>query len=394
MKADKRMMRRTVAVALALGLAGAARAGSLTPPGAPAPTMNSLTELYQKLTNTLAEVQAANQRLTNTLAHVQLANQRLTNTLDAVQITQQSLTDMRSVLSASGMQQTSGSMVLIPAGSFVMGACTNVGQEGISDGEPQHTVNVSGFYMDKYEVASNLWREVYTWATNRGYSFANPGACKAPGHPVQTVRWRDCLAWCNARSQRDGFAPCYTNANGAVYTNSTPDFLGDCNWSASGYRLPTEAEWEKAARGGLANMRFPWGDANTIQHARANYYSYWVAGKPYYSYDASSTPALHPSYSTGGSPYTSPVGSFVANGYGLYDMAGNVLEWCWDWYHSAYYSVSPLSDPRGPSSLAERVLRGGNWNDFPYFSRSAHRYKADPSLLVSYVGFRTVRRAP
>ncbi len=410
-RADTRMMWRTVAVALALGLAGAARAGSLTPPGAPAPTMNSLTELYQKLTNSLAEVQAANQRLTNalaeiqatkqqvtnTLAQTQLANQRLTNTLAAVQATrqevldnQQSLSDLERRLVASGtLPSTTGSQVLIPAGSFVMGACTNVGQESYSGELPQHTVNISAFYMDKYEVTSTLWREVYLWTTNRGYVFANAGTFKGVGHPVQTVTWHDCIAWCNARSQRDGFTPCYTNASGAAYTNSVVAFAGGCDWSADGYRLPTEAEWEKAARGGEVNRRFPWGDANTGQHARANYFSNWS----FFSYDTSPTSGYHPEYDSGSLPYTSPVGSFAPNGYGLYDMMGNVNEWCWDSLSYTYYSSSPGSDPRGPISGASRVLRGGAWNSYVVYCRAADRNYNTPVSSDYNTGFRTVRRA-
>ncbi len=291
---------------------------------------------------------------------------------------------------AAGMQQTSGDMVLIPAGSFVMGACTNVGQETISGAVPQHTVTISAFYMDKYEVTSNLWREVYNWATTKGYAFANVGGGKSGTHPVHTVNWHDAIAWCNARSQRDGFAPCYTNANGTFYTNSAVAFAGGCKWNAGGYRLPTEAEWEKAARGGLANRRFPWDDVNTIQHARANYY----AAPASYAYDTSPTTGYHPSYDTAPTPYTSPVGSFDPNGYGLYGMAGNVFEWCWDWYSSTYYATSPASDPNptGPASGTYRVLRGGSWFNLADYARCADRGGySDPALEDDSIGFRCAR---
>ena len=361
-------------VAAGLMWASSTWAGELTPPGAPGPTMYTLKELYQKLTNTLAEAQAANQNLVTTTQQVAAL--------------QQQVADLKARLNADGKHVTVGDMVLIPAGSFVMGATTNVGHESYSDELPQHTVYVSAFYMDKYEVTSNLWREVYTWATNKGYSFGTAWRGKAATHPVHNVDWYDAIAWCNARSQRDGFTPCYTNANGTVYTNAAANsFAGGCNWAANGYRLPTEAEWEKAARGGVANRRFPWDDANSIQHARANYY----ASPSSYAYDTSPTTGYHPAYNTSGTPYTSPVGSFAPNGYGLYDMAGNLWEWCWDWYSSTYYASSPASDPRGSASGSSRVLRGGSWFSYADCARVASRGSYDPGLESLIIGFRCAR---
>lgn len=333
--------------------------GLLVPTNGPTPSMHSLEELYQR-------IQATQQQVSSNLAL---------------------LVDVQSRMLSAGMLQSSGSMVLIPGGTFVMGACTNVGQEYISNAVPQHVVTVSAFYLERYLVTGDLWFQEYTWATNHGYVFANPGACKADAHPVQSVTWQDAIAWCNARSQSEGFQPCYTNANGLPYTNSLALFSGGCNWSANGYRLPTEAEWERAARGGVVNHRFPWGDGNTIQHTRANYF----AGSAAYSYDTSTTTGYHPSYNAGNPPYTSPVGSFAANGLGLYDMAGNVWEWCWDWFGSTYYTVSPGLDPRGPASGTERVVRGGSWYIPPYFARVANRFNITPSFVGNDIGFRCAR---
>ncbi len=254
--------------------------------------------------------------------------------------------------------------------------------EGYSDELPVHSVNVSAFYMDKTEVTKALWDEVATWAASNGYDINAAGASgKASNHPVYYVTWYECVKWSNARSQKEGLTPCYT-VGGAIYKSGTS--TPDCNFSVSGYRLPTEAEWEKAARGGLSGKRFPWGDV--INHSYANYYN------GTYSYESPQGAGYHPTYNDGVYPYTSLVGSFAPNGYGLYDMAGNLWEWCHDWYSSSYYSTSPGSDPQGPASGSYRVLRGGNWNDRARRCRVAYRFNCYPTGGGSISGFRCVRR--
>jgi len=227
-----------------------------------------------------------------------------------------------------------------------------------------------------------LYPFVYNWATNQGYGFDNAGSGKAPNHPVQMVNWWDTVKWCNARSQQAGLTPVYyTDAPlTQVYTNGDTDEVYP-NWAASGCRLPTEAEWEKAARGGLSGQRFPWG--NTISESQANY----LGNTNAYSYDFGPD-GTNSIGIIGGEPYTSPVGSFAPNGYGLYDMAGNVFAWCWDWYATPYAGGT---DPRGPASGSYRVVRGGDWPSFAYYARCAYRDYVTPNYADgSDVGFRCV----
>ncbi len=324
-------------------------------------------------------------------------------------------------------------MVLIPAGEFMMG---DTFSEGYSDELPVHAVYVDAFYMDTYEVTNQQYADALNWAYAQGglicvingvvYKYcgtsyrycatnsAHGDSCIVwsgstftvesgrAAHPMVEVTWYGSVAYANWRSAMEGKPLCYDLS---TWT---------CNFG-SGYRLPTEAEWEKAARGGTPGHRFPWSDTDTIQHARANYYSYWSGGVPYYPYDTSPTPYYHPCWSVGGYPWTSPVGFFTGtlqykadwgwpgsptshqttnsvNGYGLYDMAGNVWEWCNDWYGETYYSSSPYSNPHGPTSGTERVLRGGCWFSNAGGCRCAYRVGMYPDYQSHYGGFRLALR--
>ncbi len=252
----------------------------------------------------------------------------------------------------------SPNLALIPGGSFAMGdSFTNLGADEL----PVHTATASGFYLERTEVSKALWDIVYSWATNRGYSFSiTAGGGKAANHPVQQVNWYDAVKWCNARSEMEGLTPCYhTNDShtGMYCTGEVTISNSFVNWSANGYRLPTEAEWERAARGGAVGMRFPWADNNVISHSRAN----CRAGAGY-DYDLS-TGGYHPAFTNGPTPYTSPCGYFATNGFGLYDVAGNVWEWCWDWHDPYWYTnaAASLPDTHGPEGVSpsRRVARGG-----------------------------------
>ena len=287
-------------------------------------------------------------------------------------------------------------MGLIPAGEYQMGDSFG---EDLADELPVHNVYVSDFYMGKHEVTNEEIVQVMQWAYDNGKLIVTSAGAlnaqgdqqelmeldylycriiwdgstfsvksgKGAGHPCLDINWYGAVAYCNYRSEMEGRTPCYNLNNWS------------CDWNVDGYRLPTEAEWEKAARGGLNGKRFGWGDL--ITHSNANYNS-----STNYVYDVSSTRGYHPVYNDGIRPYTSPVGSFAPNGYGLYDMVGNAFEWCWDWYDDGYYGYSPLLNPKGPSFGSQRVIRGGSWNTVIVVGRLANRSKF---YLSSYApGFR------
>jgi formylglycine-generating enzyme required for sulfatase activity len=282
----------------------------------------------------------------------------------------------------------STNLVLIPAGSFSMG--DNL--DGLIDALPVHTVEVSAFYMDKTEVTKAMWDAVVQWAGTNGYTFDSVASGNSPGDPAYAITWYDAVKWCNARSEQEGRVPAYyTSASQTTVYRSgqiSPS-PGSVQWDA-GYRLPTEAEWEKAARGGTNGNRFPWSETSTITHTQANYFSFWQNGQPFYHYDASLTGGYQPVFASGSLPHVSPTGYFVANGYGLYDMAGNVWEWCWDWWSASFYGSSPASDPRGAAAGTDRVLRGGSWATQASGCRVANRGNAAADSTFNSIGFRCV----
>jgi formylglycine-generating enzyme required for sulfatase activity len=268
---------------------------------------------------------------------------------------------------------TPAGMALIPAGWFTMGDVTDTNLNG--DAAPTN-IYVSAFVMDMNLVNYGLWTNVYAYATNHNYNL-NAGGNGGTGtnYPVNYVDWYDCVKWSNARSQQADLTPVYYTDAGftQVFTNGDNGTTVYQNLSANGYRLPTEAEWEKAARGGGIGLRFPWGN---LIHTNQAQYTYSSS----YSYD------LGPANSPSGA---SPVGSFDVNGYGLYDMAGNELEWCWDSY-GIPYGQPTTTNPTGPGTGSNRVLRGGAWNNYANFARCADR-NSTLNFALRNVGFRCVR---
>ena len=278
---------------------------------------------------------------------------------------------------------TDAGMALIPAGSFTMG--DSVG-DGIPDAQPTN-IYVSVFYMDTNLVTCSQWQSVFSYATNAGYGFDDVGSAKnnATNQPIQTINWYDAVKWCNARSQNAGLTPVYyTNPSlTQIYTNGDTNTVYP-NWTANGYQLPTEAQWEKAARGGLSGLRFPWGDS--VSESQANYYG----DIEEFSYDLGPD-GYNTNFDSGAEPYTSPVGYFPANGYGLYDMAGNLREWCWDWYGQSSYGQPTTNNPTGASSGTFRVTRGGFWGFQALDARCANRGQGNPDQPDENTGFRCVK---
>ena len=280
---------------------------------------------------------------------------------------------------------TPGGMVYVPAGAFQMG---DNFREGDSDELPVHSVWVSAFFMDKFEVSVEVWLAVHTWAKSHGYQFSEAQefySYPQPGHPMAFLTWHDAVKLCNARSEKEGLTPCYytTAGQSVIYRSGVMDITNSCvKWTANGYRLPTEAEWEKAARGGLQGRRYPWGDA--IDGSKSNYAQ---SGDPW---ERGSTPV---GYYNG---RQTPAGTDMANGYGLYDMAGNVSEYCWDWYDPVYYArAGANNDPHGPELGLKRASRGGGYNDGLVKLRCTWRHviNIDPFYTLDWtdVGFRCVR---
>ena len=301
------------------------------------------------------------------------------------------------------------SMVLIPGGAFEMGCHAETG-ETCRDGEELHDVYLDSFYMGVYEVTNRQYCSFLNSAYGQGL-IDNPGLhggevhkaddtepyCDTTTsstnsritwngttfgvisgkeeHPMLTVSWYGAVAYANWLSAQHGRTPCYELET------------WDCDFNANGYRLPTEAEWEYAARGGEHDpyYMYPWG--NALDGSKANYQD---SGD---EFDGGPDPETTPvGYYDGGQ---TPAGADMANGYGLYDMAGNVFEWCYDWYDPDYYSSSPYENPQGPPSAPNgyRVLRGGAWSSVGgQWLRCACRRPDLPGYLWGNLGFRIVTR--
>jgi formylglycine-generating enzyme required for sulfatase activity len=250
---------------------------------------------------------------------------------------------------------------IIPAGEFMMGSQEHeVG--ATAEEKPRHKVRISSFYLGTYEVTQSQYAAV-TGANPSWFCPTAGGKDKVDGrstgqHPVESVAWLDAVVFCNTLSQKEGRSPYYQVSGENAQ-------ISDRN--ASGYRLPTEAEWEYACRSG-STEKYAFGDEP------------WMLAKHGWFRE--------------NSDYTShPVGEKRPNDYGLYDMYGNVWEWCSDWFDDSYYKRSPRDDPPGAVAAKDRVRRGGGMGSNPNDMRSAYRLRSSPARPRSDLGFRVALNA-
>jgi len=232
-------------------------------------------------------------------------------------------------------------MIFVNGGTFQMGS-----NDGEGDEKPVHFVTVDDFYLCKYEVSQKEWKEIMG---------NNPSNWKGDNLPVEKVSWYDAVEFCNKKSDKEGLTRCYICSGKNI----------KCNFDSNGYRLLAEAEWEYAARGGKKSKCYEYSGSNNINDVA------W--------------------YSCNSSSKTHPVGTKQANELGIYDISGNVWEWCNDWHDKNYYKNSPKNNPKGPNSGSARVLRGGGWYVKAEYCRVANRGGSNPDSSYISVGFRLAR---
>jgi formylglycine-generating enzyme required for sulfatase activity len=295
----------------------------------------------------------------------------------------------RDLLESPVVGMTEDRMVRLPGGEFLMGSDDGIGHPADGEG-PVHRVRLSPFWIDRTAVSNALFAAFVeesgyvTEAERYGWSFVFVGLLTNDAGPTRGVPaapwWRQVFG-ADWRHPEGPGSTLNGRENHPVIHVSWNDARAYCDWA--GLRLPTEAEWEYAARGGLERARFPWGDEETpggVHHCNI-----WQGEFPRRN-------TLDDGYLG-----TAPVDAFPPNGYGLHNMAGNVWEWCSDWMSPTYYRDSPLDDPPGPASGTNRVMRGGSYlchKSYCHRYRVAARSSNTPDSSTGNLGFRCARDAP
>ena len=276
----------------------------------------------------------------------------------------------------------------VPGGTFTQ-----------TDGTNSFSHTISAFKLGKYQVTYDLWYTVYTWAVANGYTFANAGAEGSNGttgaaptaakyQPVTTISWRDAIVWCNAYSQKTGLSPVYCSdaafttpiksSIDATYSSSIDPTVGGLddpyvNWNTNGYRLPTEGEYQYTA--------------SYINGSSWTLYNYASGATADYTNEAATDLVGWDSVNSGST--THAVGGLTANALGIYDMSGNVWEWCFDWYGT--YPTTASTNYTGPASGSSRVSRGGSYGNSAGFLQVGFRDGGDPYDTLYFIGFRFAR---
>lgn len=270
-------------------------------------------------------------------------------------------------------RSSGGEFVFVEGGTFWMGSSA----EGLYE-QPEHEVYVDSFYISPCEVSFAEF-DAFCDATGRPRTSLENSSITTRSRdtmPAVYVSWYDAVEYCNWKSEQDGLTKCYAIDKTAVDPNNAADlddckWIVECNFEADGYRLPTEAEWEYAARGGQRSRGSTYSGTSSLEELHQ--YAYYLVNSPDGPHDASGE-------------------GMEANELGLYHMSGNASEWCWDWFGREYYGTSPDDNPTGPESGEWRVKRGGSWASFPQDLRVSSRGFGFPNLRADNgAGFRLVK---
>lgn len=243
-------------------------------------------------------------------------------------------------------------LIQVKGGTFKMGSKKSDASAEL-DEQKEHTVTLNTFEINKFEVTVWEWKQFIK--ANKMKMPPKPTWGWQDNYPINGITWNEAIAYCNWLSIKEKLQPCYTKKG--------PNFL--CNFQANGYRLPTEAEWEFAAKGGTSSKNYRFSGSDKIEDVA------W--------------------YKSNSKGHPNTIGTKLPNELGIYDMSGNVWEWCWDWYNKDFYKQEKGDNPKGPEMGERRTVRGGSWDSQPNYIRPANRISTIPSKTHEFYGFRTAR---